>query len=163
MHLLIFCVFQHFPAAYKLINDNSYMVSMFLQIYDCESIQYTHSTVCLQLSFTHWLMSFCWLSMLASVTCGTVGVSYVTNSFFIHCTCHVTPPYLDIPPSQSHVLHTHIPLSPSPPPMPQMLCLPLGLNPSISWKKPNVLSFHSPQTLIFALRVDQMNIPCSRA
>lgn len=87
----------------------------------------------------------------------------LTHKFLIHslyqgfCKCgcfhHVTPPHLDVPPpSQSHAPYTHISLSiplprPLPHPVPCTLCLPLALRLSISWKKPNVRTFHSLRAL----------------
>ena len=80
--------------------------------------------------------------LLACVTLVTEGVTLVTNSSFIHCAgpkkrgyCEcdgvsTVSPHL-VWTSQSHVLHTHIPLSisPCPPhPPPRAPCLPLGLH-----------------------------------
>lgn len=134
--------------------------------------------MCLQRPFTDWVRSLCCLSVLACVSLVTVGVTLVTNCSFIHCTCpnnedtvnvtafrHITPPCLDIPPSQSHVLHTHIPLSiapPRPPNTPHTVHA-SGRNPSVYRKKPNGRPFRSPLSLFFTVWVDQMNIPCHRA
>lgn len=135
------------------------------------TVQYRVSTVFYRL---YEVLVF-WL--LACVTLVTVGVTLVTNSSFIHCTCprnedtvnvpafrRITPPCLDIPPLQSRVLHTHIPLSISPSPLPSTPhAVPVsGSKPLHILKETQWSSFLFPSISIFVVWAAQSYIPCHR-
>lgn len=139
----------------SLIYRHSITANVWLYVYTVQTVQCVRA----------WVKSLCCLSMLACVTLVTVGVTLVTNSSLIHCTCpekrgyckcnSVSPchPTLSghpsIPVTCPSYPHSSIHLPPLPHPAPHSLCLPLGLKPSIFWKKPNVPPFSSPSISIF--------------
>lgn len=118
-----------------------------------------HSAVCLPLPLTDWVLFVC-VGMCNISHCGC----NLSHKFLIHSLylpqntrilemwqCFAVSPHLvwtSHHPSHMSFMPTFLyPSAPLPHPLPHTPCLPLGLNPSISWKKPNVLPFRSPLSL----------------
>lgn len=143
-------IIMFLPAAYKLHLFCQHHVSLNVWLYGlwrrvkqrgAVLVWFVYASMC---NISHWGCNLTHKFLIHSLYQG-----------FCKCGCfhHVTPPHLDVPPpSQSHAPYTHISLSiplprPLPHPVPCTLCLPLALRLSISWKKPNVRTFHSLRAL----------------
>lgn len=160
----VICTFQprwYYVCYIFLLDLNHHIkwyivVSAFLQACDGVHTVHTYSTVCLQLSEQIEWSPLCGVFMLVCAILVTVVVTLVKNSSSVYCTCpnkhrsckcecFAILVWTSLHPSHMVFILTF--LNPSPPlshSTPHTLCLPVGPNPFIPWKKTNVPLLCSP-------------------